>query len=134
MTEPTDAQLLGYLDEALPVAEMTRLERALRDSAELLQRLSRLSAQRDAGVHSLGDVWRRQRLTCLTRAQLGSYALGAMTDEELEYVEFHLRDVGCRYCQANLADLRALQNESAGQTAGRRQRFFQTSVGRLKRK
>ncbi|MBL8828482.1 MAG: hypothetical protein JNM18_15980 [Planctomycetaceae bacterium] len=131
---PTDAQLLGYLDELLPIAELTQIESQLRGSPELRERLARLSAQRDSGVHAVGDIWRRERLTCLTRAQLGSYLLGAMTDEEIEYAEFHLRDVGCRYCQANLADLRSQQSDTTGQVTKRRAKFFQTSVGRVGRK
>lgn len=128
----TDAQLLGYLDELLPIAELTQIETELRASPELCERLARLLAQRDSGIHAVGDIWRRQKLTCLSRAQLGSFLLGALTDEELEYIEFHLHDVGCRYCQANLADLRSQQLDTAGQIAQRRERFFQTSVGRLK--
>ena len=130
----SDNQLLGYLDEVLAIAEMAQLEQALRESAELSQRLARLCAQRDAGVHSVGDIWRQHRLSCPTRTQLGSYLLGVLSDGEAEYIEFHLGEVGCRYCDANLADLRAQQNDASQQPSQRRTKFFQTSVGKLRQK
>jgi len=43
----TDADLLAYLDEALPVDRMTRVEQALRDSAELRHRTASLLQNRD---------------------------------------------------------------------------------------
>lgn len=130
----SDAQLLGYLDELLDVAEMVRIEQCLRDDESLRERLSRLSAQRDAGVHALGDMWRRHRLTCLSRSQWGSFLLQALAPDEMAYAEFHLAAIGCRYCQANLADLRSQQADPDEQASERQQRLFQTSVGRTPRK
>jgi hypothetical protein len=130
----TDADLAAYLDEALPADQMARMEERLRDDKRLLARLTSLLGRRDAGVHSLGEIWRRERLSCPDREQLGSYLLGALGDDMLDYVEFHLREVGCRLCQANLHDLESRQAEAAETVGQRRRKYFQSSAGLLARK
>ena len=131
MAEVTAAQLHAFLDDALSEAEMARLEQALRDSDVLRQALRQVMQQRDRGDHSLGAVWRRERLTCPTREQLGSYLLQTLDDAEQDYVDFHLHTVGCPCCVANLADLRQRQQEAAPETRRRRRRYFETSAGLL---
>jgi hypothetical protein len=131
----TDPILLAYLEESLSSEVMSKIENELRQDASLRNRLSDLIAQRESGVHSIGDIWRRNRLSCPTREELGSYLLGAMMDDAASYVKFHLDQIGCRYCQANLDDLKAA-NESSGPNANsrqRRERFFQSSVGRVRK-
>jgi hypothetical protein len=131
---PTQADLEAYLDEALAPAEMAAMEAALRQRPDLLQQLAAINARRDAGIHSLGDVWRRNRLSCPTREQLGSYLLSALDDATSGYVRFHLETIGCRYCQANVEDLRREQEESSDSVTRRRSKYFQSSAGHLKRK
>jgi hypothetical protein len=125
----TDAELLAYLDEGLPVERMTAIEGALRTSEDLRRRTAELRDQRDQQGHSVGEIWRRGRLSCPTRHQLGSYLLGALATDLSQYIAFHLETVGCRYCAANLDDLRQSQQASSNETARRRQKFFQSSAG-----
>lgn len=127
-----DNDLEAYLDEALPPAEMAVIELALRQDKALLGRLSAINARRDTGQHSLGEVWRRVRLTCLTREQLGGMLLGVLDDGLANYAKFHLETVGCRYCQANLADLQEQQSGAEASTK-RRRKYFQSSAGYLGR-
>src|SRR5262249_10539825 len=131
MSEVTAAQLHAFLDEALSEAEMARVEQALRDSDALRQALRQALQERDRGEHSLGAVWRPERLTCPTREQLGSYLLQTLDDGEQDYVDFHLATIGCPFCVANLADLQQRQQEAAPETRQRRRRFFETSAGLL---
>lgn len=133
MSQPfTTAELEAYLDESLPIERMTAIEAALRDDAELRERLSATNGRRDAGVHSLGEIWRRHRLSCPSREQLGSYLLGVLSTDVADYVKFHLESIHCRYCTANLEDLRAQQSTAdADQKQQRRRRYFQSSVGHL---
>lgn len=136
MTKPrtlTDHELEAFLDEALSADEMARIEVALRDQPKLARNLAEICARRDAGVHTLGEIWRRHRLSCPTRDQLGSYLLGALTDDLAEYIRFHLQTIGCRYCQANLQDLQQRQQEGAESSARRRSKYFQSSAGYLRR-
>lgn len=125
------ADLEAYLDEALPPEEMARIEDALRREPGLVRELSGVNARRDAGVHTLGEIWRRHRLTCPSRDRLGSYLLGILPEAEVEYITFHLETLGCRYCRANADDLRNQQSEAAVNAASRRKKYFQSSAGFL---
>lgn len=129
----TDAELEAFLDEALPSAEMARLETTLRDDPTAMTRLAEIARRRDSDHHSLGDIWRRERISCPTREQLGSFLLGALDESHQRYVEFHLQTIGCRLCQANLDDLRR-EEEGTTETASRRRKFVRTSAGYLRRK
>lgn len=131
MSEFTREHLHAYLDDALSEAEMAKVEQALRDSEPLRRALRQTMQERDRGEHSLGAVWRRERLTCPNREQLGSYLLQVLEEEQQDYIAFHLQVVGCPYCVANLADLQALQQEPAPNARERRRRFFQSSAGYL---
>ena len=128
----TDAELDGFLDEALPAERMAAIEAALRDDQSLQQRLTVAVGRRDAGVHSLRAVWRRHRLSCPPREQLGSHLLGVLDPAVEDYVRFHLETIGCRFCQASLQDLRD-QHAAADQAAAQRRRskYFQSSAGYL---
>jgi hypothetical protein len=66
----------------------------------------------DRGEHSVGAIWRRERLSCPTREQLGQHLLGAAPPDLGDYIEFHLETVGCPYCLANLDDLKAVQKKA----------------------
>jgi hypothetical protein len=131
MSDITREQLRAYLDDALAEAETARIEQALRQSSELRDRLRLVLQERDRGEHSLGAVWRRERLSCPTREQLGSYLLQALDGEFQAYIQFHLQTVACPVCLANLADLQALQKEPPQQTQTRRRKFFDSSAGYL---
>jgi hypothetical protein len=131
MTEITREKLHAYLDDALTDQETAQVEQALRNSEPLRRSLRQAIQERDRGEHSLGAVWRRERLTCPTREQLGSYLLQVLDDVLQDYIEFHLRTVACPFCQANLADLQALQNDTATRSTVRRRKFYESSAGFL---
>ena len=130
----SSAELEAYLDESLSAAMMSEVEDALRHDAELAGRLAAIIGRRDAGVHSLGEIWRRGRLSCPSREQLGSYLLEALPDDLAAYVAFHINTVDCRYCEANLTDLKTQQADAQGDALGRRRRYFQSSAGYLKQR
>src|SRR5690606_20670870 len=129
MCEWTDAELEAYLDEALPVAAMARIEEAARQSSELRERLAAVNQARDAGVHSLAAIWRRHRISCPGREKWGAYLLGVLPADEADDLRFHLETVECRHCQANVADLRAQQAASPAESQVRRRRYFESSAG-----
>src|SRR5437588_10012693 len=108
MGEPIDVETLrSYLAESLPAEAMARVAKARRDSAELRARLEDVRQNRgDAGLHTLGAIWRRGRLTCPDRQKLGSYLLDALDPGLASYLTFHLDVIECPFCQANLADLK----------------------------
>ncbi len=134
MARLTQSDLQAYLDEALSPAEMAAIELELRSKPELLKQLAAINARRDSGIHSVGEIWRRQRLSCPPREQLGSYLLGALDPAHSEYIDFHLQKIGCRYCQANLEDLRRQQQETAETVKTRRRKYYQSTAGHLRKK
>jgi hypothetical protein len=127
----TDSLLEAFLDDLLPESKMVEIEQRLRAEPELNARLTSIIQNREHGVHSIGEIWRRHRLSCPSREELGSYLLNALMDEQVKFIEFHLQYTSCRYCQSNLDDLRRLQANTPQETASRRQKYFQSSVGRL---
>ncbi|MGB6044813.1 MAG: hypothetical protein WBF93_16785 [Pirellulales bacterium] len=126
-------QLEAYLDEALSVPEMADIEAGLRKNHELVDQLAQINSRRDTGIHSLGEVWRRNRLTCPSREELGNYLLKVLPDERADYITFHLSEVQCRQCSANLTDLQNLHGEVDEHVESRRRKYFQSSAGYLKR-
>lgn len=131
MSEITPELLHLYLDDALSEEETARVEQGLRTSDPWRRLLRAVMQERDRGEHSIGAVWRRQRLSCPSRDQLGSYLLDALDEGSQDYVDFHLKTVGCPYCNANAADLQALRQEAPPKTQARRRRFFESSAGYL---
>lgn len=125
----SDSELESYLEESLAPEMLARIEAALRDQPRLQERLAEIIGRRDAGVHSLGEIWRRNRASCPSRETLGSYLLGVLEDGHTEYIDFHLKTIGCRYCQANLDDLRRRHEESSETLDTRRRKYFQSSAG-----
>lgn len=131
MADISREQLAGYLDDALNDQETAEVEQALRASEPLREELRTLMREHDRGEHSLGAIWRRNRLSCPRREQLGSYLLGVLEADHLEYIDFHLKTIGCSFCLANLADLKAQQQEAMTEVKQRRRRFFDSSHGLL---
>src|SRR5438132_10201375 len=126
-TEITREHLHAYLDDALTDSETARVEQALRNSDALRRVLRQTMQERDRGEHSLGAIWRRERLTCPNRETLGSFLLEVLDEAEQDYLRFHLETVHCPYCLANLADLQTVQKEPPPKAKERRRRFFQSS-------
>ncbi|MBN1588486.1 MAG: hypothetical protein JW888_03135 [Pirellulales bacterium] len=128
---PRQNELEAYLDEALPPDEMAQVEHALRQHPECIEQLGAINARRDAGIHTLGEIWRRHRLSCPSRHELGSYLLGGLPDELADHIAFHVDVVGCRMCRASLLDLEQRQSESPEVAETRRRKYFQSSAGYL---
>lgn len=125
-----DAMLRAYLTDALCPEDSARVEKALRDSAELRARLEDVRQDRaDNQLHTLGAIWHRARLTCPSREQLGSFLLDALDPDLAAYFQFHLDVVECPFCQANLDDLKVQSQATAAAKASksRQHRILQSS-------
>ena len=91
------------------------------------------STRRIGDTQGFADVWRRGRLSCPGRHQLGSFLLGALPADLAGYIRFHLETIGCRYCAANLDDLRQAADAASSETVRRRQKYFQSSAGYVRK-
>jgi hypothetical protein len=123
-SRPITRQVLrDFVEDDLPDAEKALVEKAVRRDPTLAALLKDVRDELDRGEHSVGAIWRRERLSCPNREQLGQYLLGAAPPDLGDYIEFHLETVGCPYCMANLDDLKAVQKKtrpSAKPAAGKK--------------
>lgn len=129
----SDHDLAGYLDEALPQERMAAIEQALRADGGLRDRIVKIRRNREDGQTSVGEIWRTARLTCPTRPELGSYLLGVLEDDLTDYIRFHIETIGCRVCRANAEDIEQSTRSRSEETVARRQKFFQSSAGYVRR-
>jgi RNA polymerase sigma factor (sigma-70 family) len=83
-----------------------------------------------AATSLLSDVWEDFRPTCPKRTTLGGYLLQTLDPPWQEYVAFHVDALGCKFCRANLEDLR---RETASEDQRLRQRIVESSVGFFRR-
>ena len=132
MSEISDALLEAFLDEALDAADSSRIEQALRKDETLQKRLSVVAAERDAGWHGLGAIWRKRQIGVPSREKLGSYLMGLLEDDEAEYIRFRVEVLKCPFTLANLQDLQNQGVEEPPQRAARSKRYFQSSAGYLR--
>ena len=129
MPQFTEEELLAYADERLAPNRSATVEQQLRNDDALTRQLLELLSSRDRGEHSVGELWRRNRLSCPPRAVWGAYLDGRLGDGLSQYLQFHVETVGCRVCAANLADLKLRDNPDDAER--RTQKIFQSSAGKL---
>jgi hypothetical protein len=133
MPEITRQTLRDYLHDALPDAETAAVETALRDKRpEVVALFQEVRQEADAGGHTLGGVWRRERISCPSRDQLGNYLLDAGDPDLGDYIKFHLVTVGCPFCRANLDDLEKLNAEPPEPAKKRRRKIVDSTAGALR--
>jgi len=129
----TDAELEAFLDESLDPARAEEVEAALAEDQALLSRLSRINGRRDAGMHTLGEIWRRNQIGVPTPEQLGNFLLGILGDEEADYIKFRIEILKCPFTIASLNDLQQQEAESQDKTETRRRKYFNSGAGLIKR-
>jgi hypothetical protein len=132
MPEFTDAELEAFLDESLHPARAQEVEAALVEDRKLLRRLSRINGRRDAGMHTLGEIWRRNQIGVPTPEQLGKYLLGILDEEEADYIRFRVETLKCPYTLASLNDLQQQQAETRDQMETRRRKYYNSGVGLIR--
>lgn len=125
--EFSQAELEAYLDEALDAERAAAIEQAVRANPLLLKNLTAINSRRDSGVHTLGEIWRRNQIGVPSREDLGSYLLGVLAPEKEEYVRFRLNVLKCPFTIANLKDLQREQEEKQDIQKNRRRKFLNSS-------
>jgi RNA polymerase sigma factor (sigma-70 family) len=90
------------------------LAREKDEAGELLPQLAAaLDDSGSAPAIDVGAVWREGRASCPSRHWLARAAGGALETEPAAYVRFHLDEIRCEWCQANLDDLSRADGEAA---------------------
>lgn len=103
-----------------------KLQRFLEETADDDERPGKDEPLADIVV---SNVWREDRLTCLKRSTLGSYALGVLDEPWKSFTQFHMDVVGCPMCVANYQDILADEDDGARPET---EQLFASSVGFLK--
>ena len=63
-------------------------------------------------MFTVATVWREERISCPHLHVLQSWLQGGLAAGAAEFVEFHLRDSQCPYCNAVVEDLRVREDQS----------------------
>jgi anti-sigma factor RsiW len=129
--EFTDAELEAYVDESLDPARAAEIERALKTDRALLRKLSWINGRRDAGVHSLGEIWRQAQIGVPSRDDVVRWVAGQLTADEADYLQFRVDTLKCRFTAALLADVRESAASPAMKEAESRQKKIFTSSEKL---
>ncbi len=129
----TDAELEAYLDESLDSSRAAEIELAIKSDKQLIRRLSMINGRRDAGIHTLGEIWRRNQIGVPTTEVMGNFLLGVVPDEQADYINFRMEKLKCPFTLAMFNDLQTQQSESVEMSKSRREKFYKTSAGLLKR-
>ncbi len=78
----------------------------------------------------MAQVWQTLRPSCPKRSTIGRYHLNTLDDDWQQYVDFHLNQLGCHFCRANLEDLQK-QNQDNSHPRALHTRIMQSTVGFL---
>ena len=127
----SDEQLVAFLQNECSSAEASRLEAEIRANSHLRERLAQLQSASE--MHSIGEIWRRHRLSCPSREELQKKIDQSLSPAESSYIDFHLEVINCEICQANISDLQTTRL-SQHDSERRRQQIFESSAGHLSRR
>ena len=127
----TDADLEAYLDEALNPEHAAELERALRDDPKIMERLSCSNRRRDAGIHTLGEIWRRNQVGVPSTEEVDDFLKGKLSDAHADYIQFRLETLKCRYTIAVVEDLESQQSDDKKAQAKKRTENISKSSANL---
>lgn len=93
--------LTATLEDHLEACDACRaIYRGLRDETEGL-------------TISIGSLWIRERISCPHDDILLSFVNGTLDEEESRFIDFHVGEVACPYCQAAVSEFQALVDREA---------------------
>ncbi len=59
----------------------------------------------------VSQTWREQRVSCAARYWLGRMVVGSLPEGPAGFLSFHLGEMDCPWCRANLEDLRRIEDD-----------------------
>ncbi len=59
----------------------------------------------------VSQTWRHQRVSCAARYWLGRMVVGSLPEGPQAFLSFHLEEMDCPWCRANLEDLRRIEED-----------------------
>jgi RNA polymerase sigma factor (sigma-70 family) len=61
----------------------------------------------------VSEIWRQQRVSCPARHWIARQVTGNLDEGPRKFLEFHLNEMECPWCQANLEDLSRVQQKAS---------------------
>ena len=80
-----------------------------------------------------GEIWRRNQIGVPTTEVMGNFLLGVLPEDQADYINFRMEKLKCPFTLAMFNDLQTQQSESVEMSKSRREKFYKTSAGLLKR-
>jgi len=82
---------------------------------------------------TISSIWVEERISCPRRETLVKFVGGTLDIDTADYIQFHIRKIGCPFCQASEEDLRL---KKGGHTSENeiRDRLFEKTSAYLKKK
>ncbi|HMO12574.1 MAG TPA: hypothetical protein PKD64_03210 [Pirellulaceae bacterium] len=130
----SDADLEAYLDEALDPERAAMIEQLARVNPKLIARMSQIHRRRDAGVHTLGEIWRKYQIGVPRREVVSQYLLNVLPEEYQEYIDFRVKTLRCPFTIALIKDLQLQLAGETPTTVSRRKKIYHSSAGLLQPK
>ncbi|MEO1524500.1 MAG: sigma-70 family RNA polymerase sigma factor [Planctomycetota bacterium] len=118
------AQAIGISENEIAVVKRRLIRRLADDVQQTMPDVSDV----ELVSHLLTEAWESQRPSCPKRSTLGKFSLGILPSEWEDYVDFHVRVLGCTFCNANLSELE-LQATATSASDERQDRLFQSTIG-----
>jgi hypothetical protein len=132
--EFTDSELEAYLDMSLNPARAGELEEQVRQDPEILKRLTQINARRNAGIHTLGEIWRRNQIGVPTREEIVDFLNGFLPLESADYIEFRVKQLKCVFTLALIQDVQSEKSDGEGTSVQRQSKLYEQSKPLLKKR
>ena len=83
---------------------------------------------------TVATVWREERVSCPHPDILQAYETNALSAGAMEFLNFHLNECKCPYCNSILEDLRSRQQDAdETQLSDMKDRLMRSTVSALRR-
>ncbi len=83
---------------------------------------------------TVATVWREERVSCPHPDIVQAYESGALSPGAMEFMEFHLRESECPYCDSVLQDLQSRQKDADEARMGDfKDRLMHSTVSEIRR-
>ncbi|MCS7468314.1 RNA polymerase sigma factor [Stieleria sp. ICT_E10.1] len=121
------AAVMDSSENAIAVVKRRLIGRLRDDLSRSAERFGDWGNDTALASDLLSRVWESQRPSCPKRSTLGKFTLGILPPPWADYIEFHVRTLGCSFCRANLDELNPETSPDEQDTA--RDRLFESTIG-----
>ena len=111
------------IQELASFVEGTRMSPDIRDHvascSACRSSLETLSGEVQHLQISISELWFKERISCLDQETLDAWRRGAISGPLADYVAFHVDELGCPFCQADLGQMQVRESAEDSHRLGR---------------